>query len=163
MARPTKFTRETVEKLLRAIRMGAPYELACAHAGIHYDTFNEWQQGRFPRGLDEDQKLLKSEFSELLMRAQGDSSVRALSTIQQAMAQGNADIALKLLERRWPEHFGVRRMEITGKDGGPVQIEARAAKLIEAEAKSLGIEGADVDELQQAFIDYINSQDGDDE
>ena len=161
MARPTKFTRETVDKLLRAIRMGDPYELACAHAGIHYDTFNEWQQGRFPRGLDEDQKLLKAEFSELLMRAQGDASVRALSTIQQAMAQGNADIALKFLERRWPEHFGVRRMEITGKDGGPIAFEAKAAKLIEAEAKSLGIEAADVEELQESFIDYLNSEDDD--
>lgn len=163
MARPTKFTRDVVNRLLRGIRMGGTYESACRYAGIDYNTFCNWRDGKFPRGLDDDQKEMKLEFLEALTRAEGDSGARALSTIQQAMSQGDWKAASWLLERRWPDEYGQRRVEITGKDGGPVQFEARAAKLIEAEAKSLGIEGADVDELQQAFIDYINAQDGDDE
>ena len=161
--RPHKFTRDHVDRLLRGVRMGLTYRLACMYAGISEDLFSEWRNGKFPRGLTDEQKQMKSDFSDLLARAEGDAAARHVSTIMQAAAQGDAQVSIKFLERRWPDDFATRKVEITGKDGGPVQFEARAAKLIEAEAKSLGIEGSDVDELQQAFIDYINSRDGDDE
>lgn len=163
MARPTKFTKDVVDRLFRGIRMGGTYESACRFAGIDYNTFCNWRDGKFPRVLDDEQKEMKLGFLEALTRAEGDATARALSTIMQAMAQGNAEIALKFLERRWPDEYGQRKVEVTGKDGGPIQFEAQAAKLIEAEARALGIEGADVAELQESFIDYLNNHGGDDE
>lgn len=163
MARPHKFTRDHVDRLMRGIRMGLTYNLACMYAGISYDVFNNWRDGKFPRVLDDDQKQMKFEFIDMLTRAEGDAAARHMSTVMQAAAQGDWKASAWALERRWPEDYGMRKMEVTGKDGGPIQFEAQAAKLIEAEARALGIEGADAADLQEAFIDYLNNGGGDDE
>jgi hypothetical protein len=44
MPRPTKYTPETVKKILEALETGASYKVAAAYAGIHFDTFNEWRE-----------------------------------------------------------------------------------------------------------------------
>ena len=81
MVRPTKFTAETVKIVLAGIRAGLPYRLAAESAGIHYDTFNEWKQGRFPRGAD---RQLRTEFSDQLTRARGESALRLSGLISRA-------------------------------------------------------------------------------
>ena len=101
MARPTKFTPETVTAILAGIRAGLPYRLAAEAAGIHYDTFNEWQQGRFPRGAD---RQLKAEFSDQLTRARGESARRLTALISTA-ATADWRAASWLLERRFPQDF----------------------------------------------------------
>lgn len=143
--------------------MGLTYRLACMFAGISEDTFANWRDGKFPRTLTDDEKQMKSEFSDLLTRAEGDAAARHMSTVMQAAAQGDWKASAWALERRWPEDFGMRKVEVTGKDGGPIQFEAQAAKLIEAEARALGIEGADAVEMQEAFIDLLNNGGDDDE
>lgn len=120
MAAPSKFTKETTDLLLAGIRAGLPYHLAAEAAGVTYDTFNEWQQGRFPRGAD---KMLKSEFSEALTRAKGGSALRLVSIIQQ-QAPTDWRAAAWILERRFPRDFG-RRMALTGEDGGPIQLQVQ--------------------------------------
>ena len=65
-SRPTKFTKQTIDRLFLAIRAGLPYHLAAEAAGISETTFYEWQRGQFPRGAT---KELKAQFSEELIRA----------------------------------------------------------------------------------------------
>ena len=101
MSRPTKFTTETVATVLAGIRAGLPYRLAAEAAGIHYDTFNEWKQGRFPRGAD---RQLRTEFSDQLTRAQGESARRLTALISTA-ATNDWRAAAWLLERRFPRDF----------------------------------------------------------
>lgn len=118
-SRPTKFTRETVDRLLAAIRAGLPYHLAAEAAGISETTFYEWQRGQFPRGAD---KQLKAQFSEELTRARGGSAARLISIINQAAPQ-DWRAAAWILERRFRQEFGKQTLEVTGADGAPMQVE----------------------------------------
>lgn len=118
--RPTKFTPETVKRLLDGIRAGLPYHLASEAAGISLSTFNEWQRGEFPRGAD---KELRTYFLDELTRAKGESALRNIALISNA-AKEDWRAAAWILERRFPADFGKQSLEITGSDGGPIQIEA---------------------------------------
>lgn len=121
---PSKFTPETVQKLVQAIRLGATYELACKSAGISYQTFNEWRKGRrFPKGTT---KLQKSEFCDALERAEGDAAIQWLAKIEKAANDGAWQAAAWKLERRYPDTYGRRVNEHTGRDGGPIQHESRS-------------------------------------
>jgi hypothetical protein len=42
MARPTKRTPETVERILTALRAGSPRLAAAGYGGINDDTFERW-------------------------------------------------------------------------------------------------------------------------
>ncbi len=44
MARPSKFSEEVVEKLLRAVQAGNFVEVAAVYAGISASTFYEWMR-----------------------------------------------------------------------------------------------------------------------
>ena len=93
MARKSKYTPETVAKIIEAIKMGATYELAAGYAGIHYDTFNEWMKH-------------KAEFSEQVKSAEGVGAMIWLAKIERAASDGNWQAAAWKLERRYPHMYG---------------------------------------------------------
>jgi transposase len=103
MGRPTKFSVEVVDRLCAAIRLGATYELACAAAGISYDTLNAWQNGK--GGIP---ATAFRQFLDALKKAEGEAVVRALERINQATEDGHWQTAAWLLERRYPNHYGRR-------------------------------------------------------
>lgn len=92
MARPTKYTPETVKKITDAIKLGATYKLACNYAGIDYSTFNEWQK-------------TKPKFSEAVKAAEGEAAVKWLAKIEAAAVKSWQAAAWKL-ERRYPQDYG---------------------------------------------------------
>ncbi len=108
MARPTKYTPETVKKITQAIELGATYELACGYAGISYDTFNTWRQ-------------TKAKFSEAIKEAEGKASVKWLARIEQATSEHWQAAAWKL-ERRYPKDYGRTVQEHTGENNGPLLV-----------------------------------------
>lgn len=120
MARRSKYTPETVDKITQAIRLGATYQLACDYAGISYETFNQWRKA-------------KPAFSEALKLAEGEGVLKSLAVIERA-ANGvrgedgeyvlipSWQAAAWKLERRYPEMYGKQRLELTGANGGPVVI-----------------------------------------
>lgn len=126
MTRPSKFTPETVETLLNAIGRGLPFHLAAQAAGVAETTFYAWQAGKFPRNAD---KELKAGFSEALTRARGLSALQLIETISDASAE-DWRAAAWILERRFPEDFGKTRVEVTGANGGPVQVEVAALQRV---------------------------------
>lgn len=95
VGRPTKYVPETIEKILNAISVGAPFTHACNYAGVHFDTFNEWRK-------------LYPEFSEQVKNAEGKAVIGWLARIEQAAKDGNWTAAAWKLERRFPEDFGKR-------------------------------------------------------
>lgn len=98
--RPTKYTPENVERILTAVKLGAPLTHACNYAGIHFDTLNEWRK-QYP------------EFSAQLKEAEGEAVKGWLDKIEAAAADGNWQAAAWKLERRYPHDFGRRdRMPI---------------------------------------------------
>lgn len=117
--RPHKFIPETVGLLMKGVRAGLPYHLAAEAAGIGETTFYEWQRGEFPRGADKD---LKAHFAEDLMRAKGGSAARLMILVNNAAAE-DWRAAAWILERRFPQDFGKQLLELSGPDGGPMQVE----------------------------------------
>lgn len=91
--RPTKYVTETIDKILNAIAVGAPFTHACNYAGISFDTFNEWRKQY-------------SEFSARVKEAEGKAVVGWLARIETAAKEGNWTAAAWKLERRYAEDFG---------------------------------------------------------
>lgn len=93
MARKTKYTPDTVEKLTMAIKLGASYELACKFAGISEDTFANWRK-RY------------SDFSDAIQEAEGAGVMQWLAKIEKAANDGSWQAAAWKLERRYPQTYG---------------------------------------------------------
>ena len=111
--RKGKYEPERVKKILDAIELGATIQHACDYAGIHVDTFFDWQK-RHP------------EFLESVKTAQGAGVISNLTVIKTASAE-NWTAAAWLLERRHPEEYGRRvndnRNTHSGPNGTPIQIQ----------------------------------------
>ena len=112
MARKSKYTPDVVDKLTQAIRLGATYVLACDYAGISERTFRSWMETYPP-------------FLQSVKEAEGAAAVGWLAKIEKAASDGNWQAAAWKLERRYPEMYGKQRLELTGANGGPVQVETR--------------------------------------
>ena len=100
--RPTKLTPEVTERFFTAIKLGAPYELACHYAGITYNTLVNWRERKEPAFL---------EFFQEVTRAEGAALVQWLAVLEKHKDVTGQWAAWKL-ERRYPETFG-RRDKIT--------------------------------------------------
>lgn len=90
--RRSKYTTETIEKVLHAIRMGATYEIAARSAGISPDTLTNWQKQY-------------SDFSDKMREAEGVSARVWLEKIENA-ADVDWKAAAWKLERRFPKEYG---------------------------------------------------------
>lgn len=100
VGRPTKFTPEIKEKILVAIRKGAPYELACNYARIDYTTMLNWKK---KAEIELDPEYI--EFFRDLKEAEGHTSLIWLDVIDKAMKEGQWTAAAWKLERRHYKHF----------------------------------------------------------
>lgn len=124
--RPSKLTDEVKKKLIDAIKLGNYYEAACAYAGIDYTTFRKWMQ--------QGEKATKGRYFELfeaIKRAEAEAEARMVAMWQKAMPEDWRAIAT-FLERRHPERWGRRdkvQQEITGKEGGPIEISTARERL----------------------------------
>jgi len=102
--RPSKLTEETTKALCEKLREGKTYAVACAHAGIVYESFRNW--------------LIKGEAAK-----QGEYFV-FFGAIRKAEMEGRDALEaralkssdpLEILGRRWPEDWAKKdRHEIGG-------------------------------------------------
>ena len=117
-ARPTKLTPDVQELIVVGINAGLTFGLTCARAGVNPATFYRWLE----KGETAKSGAFR-EFCDTVSRAKADSAMRLVSQITlQAPTDWRA--AAFLLERRFPDDYG-KRSEVTGKDGGPVKVEAK--------------------------------------
>jgi hypothetical protein len=109
MARPTKYTPETVERICEGIRLGLTYELAAGYAGISYATFNDWREK-------------KTQFSKAVAEAEAKGAAVNMARINKEAQEGEWRAAAWIMENR---HGYARpdRKEHTGEGGGPIRIE----------------------------------------
>ena len=103
-----------VSLLLQCISAGAPITHACKAAGIAYRTYRDW----YNLGEKGDPRYV--DFYERAVKADGEFVTSCVALIHRA-ANKEWTAAAWLLERRYPKDFG-RRQEITGPDGGPLQV-----------------------------------------
>jgi hypothetical protein len=115
MARKLKLTPEAQQRIVQAIALGAPYKQAAAYGGVAYSTFAEWMK------LGEQGKAPYAELVAKVQEAEGLALVGWLAKIEKAANEGVWQAAAWKAERRFPEEFGRQRLEVTGKDGAPIQ------------------------------------------
>ena len=101
MARPTKFTPEVTETILKAIGMGATYKDAAEAAGVEYVTFQNWMN----KGKDATSGKFLT-FFNAVRREEAAARLRYLSTIAEASRKGDWRAALEYLKRRDRPNWG---------------------------------------------------------
>ena len=100
MARPSKFTEETRQKILKAIRAGAFYEPACHSAGVSYSTFRRWMK----RG-EEAKSGQYRKFWEAVACAKADAEMAVLGLWREHLPR-DWRACESFLARRFPERWG---------------------------------------------------------
>jgi transposase len=125
VARPDKLTPEIQQKIVDSLRMGNYIETASAYAGINKTTLYDWLK----RGAREKRGKYK-QFSNAVEKAMAEAEMRDVALIAQA-AKENWQAAAWRLERKYPARWGRKTQhEVTGKDGKPVEFNAKN-KLLE--------------------------------
>ena len=114
--RPDKLTAAVQKRILEAIELGAPYELAATYAGICRKTLSNWKirgeaieaQLKEETNLKKIEKLEKDKYFLFLHKMRQAEAKGMYENLQVINNAGEKDwkAAAWLLERRWPEHFG---------------------------------------------------------
>jgi transposase len=109
--RKSKYTPQTVAKIVQAIELGATYALAAGYAGITFETLNVWRK-------------TKSGFSEALQEAEGKAAITWLAKIEREASNGDWRAAAWKLERRYPQDYGktVQEQHVTGDPDKPIGV-----------------------------------------
>jgi len=127
MGAPTKLTPDTQKTIVAALQLGSTYVLAAQAAGVAYNTFNEWMKEG-----EASSRGAKREFYEAVKKAEGERAARWLQSIEQAAKDGQWQAAAWKLERIYPDDYGRNRIEITGKNGGPIDVRSLSDAELEA-------------------------------
>lgn len=118
--RSTKLDAEITARFCDAVRLGCSYKLASKAAGISESTFGNWQRRS---------KTGEEPFVSFMAEVERAESDHAQACLESIMAARDTDwkAGAWMMERR---HGYVRREEVSGPDGGPVQIETADPKVI---------------------------------
>lgn len=148
--RPTKLNEQVIAEICRFIEAGNWFEVSCRLAGINEETGNVWL--RLGRGQDvpnHKPQPIHKQFTEavqaavdrreaaLAMRIRQAAQPRDVTTrsttvdkdgnrtetVREAREDGDWRAAAWILERTAPDRWGKQRLEVTGADGGPMQVE----------------------------------------
>ena len=151
--RPTSLTDDVQERIINAIKAGSYLDDAANYAGITYRTVANWMQ----KGREAQQRLdngdtdltpnehLYVHFFHAVENARAQAVVRNVDIIQSAAQNGQWQAAAWYLERTNPRKWGRHEtVEITGADGGAIQVEhsvkdTLAAKFAAAEKAAMQV------------------------
>lgn len=141
--RPTRLNADLQERICEGVRLGLPYAMAAAAAGVPERTFYWWKQ----RG-EEDEGSIYGRFLQALKTAEAEGARNLLGMIRGA-ALGSRDgkrrptgqwqAAAWILERRHPELFGRRQaieVNATPDDVGQM-TETRIASMVAAAQRKM--------------------------
>ncbi len=119
--RPSKLSPEVADRLCSAIGNGNYLQDACCYAGIDYSTLRRWMI----RG-EEATRGEYREFYEMVKTVEATMIIELVGSWRARMDSWQSIAAF--LERRFPEKFGRRRVEIMGEGGDPIELEPADAK-----------------------------------
>jgi hypothetical protein len=163
MSRPTLLTPEVQDRIVSAVRAGSYLDDAASMAGIGSSTLFLWlatgRQANEKRENGEvltDRETLCMEFLEAVERARAEATLRNIAIIQKAAQDGTWQAAAWYLERTNPKKWGRHETyEVTGADGGPVQVEVSSKDTLRAKfetARKVALEklGAPIEDAELA-------------
>lgn len=119
MPRPTKITPEAAERIVGAVMVGAPLELAATAGGVTDRTVRRWLE----RGRRE-KKGPYAAFAKSITEAQVRLLTRHLAVVDKAGLQGDWRASAWKLAHVFPAQFGgPNQLEVSGKGGKPIQVQ----------------------------------------
>lgn len=131
--RPSKLTAELIEKVASIVRAGNYLDTAARFCGVSRVSFHEWMK----RGHAQKRGIYR-EFLNAMEEAQAAADVRDHLRITKA-SEKDWRAAVEHLKLRNQSRYGARRLEVSGPDGSPVQVESSAsAGLLELFTKLAG-------------------------
>jgi hypothetical protein len=127
MGRPTKLTQALIKTVREGLLEGLSPELASERAHITRRTYLLWRaQGE--KDDEAEVESLHADFFHTVTQARAEFAFDACKWLKKNRDTPSKDISaptvLFMLERRYAEDFGRREaVELTGKGGGPVQVQ----------------------------------------
>jgi hypothetical protein len=123
VGRKSPLSKELIEKAHELIAAGNYAVVACQLLGICQATYyNYLKKGE--KDLEAGVDSLELEFLKAIKEAEAEAEARNVALIQTA-AQGTWQAAAWYLERKHKDRWSVKSaVELTGKEGGPIEIES---------------------------------------
>ena len=115
IGRPTKLNPTIQGLLCDAIVKGLPFNHACSLVGISYQTMREWMK----KGKNQLEGLYR-DFYVAIKKSEALVVQNALESIHSASRAGTWTASAWLLERRYPEQFGRKRLQ--SEEVTPIEI-----------------------------------------
>ena len=141
MGRKTKLTKRVQDDICAAIEMGANVEMRCVNGEISTQTYFTWiKRGETARELVAKGQPVETEEVKYIdfLDAIGEAAAiygRDLQLVIASNARRDPIEARRELQRLFPADYAPppQRTELTGKDGGPVEI--RTIEFVRPELK----------------------------
>ena len=135
--RKTLLTPERLEAIKTMLRAGAYVDDSCRAVGITKTTFYNWlqrgniQRERLNAGLEIEENESKFlDFLDAVEEADAEGIIGHLMNIDNAAKNGTWQASAWILERKQPKKWGrYDRTEISGPDGGAIQINVSTEEL----------------------------------
>lgn len=163
--RPTLLNDDVQDTIVTAVRLGMYLDDAASMAGISRQTLFRWLAwGRDANEREEggetlnDRDTLYRDFCDAVEKARADAVMRNVGIIQKAAQDGSWQASAWYLERTNPRKWGRHEtVEITGAEGGPIQVEttvkdALRAKFEAAERAALEVLRLEPDAIEAPRI-----------
>ena len=115
--RKTKLTPELQARFIQALRAGNWIDTCCDYVGIHPDTYYDWMNRAQEGGA---RNQIYVDFAQAVKTAKATAEIESVARIRLAGSKGNLKADIFFLERSHPERWGKKRLEVTGKDGAPL-------------------------------------------
>ena len=124
MGRRTRYTTEIEDRMVEALRSGNHIDAAADYAGISHQTHYDWLR----KASEGDKRYIR--YAERTREARATAEIRNVTYVQRAAQNGQWQAAAWWLERAHRSRWGkTQAVELSGPEGAPVQIDARAALL----------------------------------
>lgn len=143
MSLRTKCTPELTKEICKVLAAGNYIEVACKYVGMGISTFYQWRNrgeaelervAENPRARIRKSEKPYVEFAEATKKAHAAAEVHSVVRIREA-AKDDWRAASWYLQYGQRERWGKKTVEVTGKDGGPIEIkedpEARRERIAE--------------------------------
>lgn len=134
----TYLTEEVHKKFVQSLRAGNYISTICKHLGISRYTYYGWREKGKPSDIyDDDGTVIGTEYPDTIygefMRdvdhAIASSEINAVGALTSHF-EDDWRAAAEFLSRKFPERWNPKvAVELTGKDGGPVQVEDKRQAL----------------------------------
>lgn len=124
--RPTDCTPTVTARMAEALAKGQFVRAACRFAGISSASHYEWC-----KRADAGDGPPFSDYASATRAALVAGEQRHLTNIGDAVDNGDWRASLEMLKLMHPDDYSRQRLEVTGAEGGPVQVQGLIAEIAE--------------------------------